>query len=318
MIRHSPKATAEVRPRRARSELNCTTEARHPRASIASVVYTELIPSQAGGACLEVEQSIDSTLRQCTRYTSDRGVYEILWDAETSLEPWDGLPGYHNESKSTIDRQDSLAVDELEMQLLKAREQSRRDSLRVPVVDASSLEDDGLGNGDGLGQSRLRRLLQVKLAKFANNDQLRNLPRSKASRKVQAQTPLPTRFDVVGVVTSPPMEPLTAHGNTELIKSVDCVGSEVSGRDLEESSKVPVEPSVNNEQHLCVSPSACTQHPPILHGSNNSAGSTGLAKYDLGPFKDHRMQKWKDTHGWVGQGENQNGLKKKVIRRCNI
>lgn len=317
-ISRPPKATAEVWPRRAGSEPNGTMEERHRRASIASVVYTELIPSQAGGTSLEVDQSIDSTLRQCTRYTSDRGVYEILWDAETSLEPWDGLRGYHNESKSTMDRRHSLAVDELEMQLLKAREQSRRASLRVPVMDASSLEDDGLDNQDDLAPSRVRRLLQVKLAKLANNDQLRNLPRSKASRKAEAQTPLPTRSDVVGVVTSPPMEPFTVHGDAELIKPVDCVGSEVLGRDPEESSGVPIEPSVNNVQHLCISPLACTQYPLTLHGSNNSVDGTGLADNDLGQFRDQNMQTSKTTHGWVPRGENQNGWKKKVIRTCNI
>ncbi|RVX66722.1 hypothetical protein B0A52_09535 [Exophiala mesophila] len=316
-IRESPRAATEVRPWRAGLEPSGTNDARHSRASIASMVCTELIPSQSGGIGLGVNQSIDSPLRQCTRFTSDKGVYEILWDAETSQDALGGLSKYHNEFKSSTGRRHSLAIDELEMQLFKAREKSRRNSSRETTVDASSLENDSLDNRDGLSQAPLHGLLQVKLAKFTHNDQLRNLPRSKASRKVQVQTPLPTRPDVAGVMTTSTLKPFILHDNAGPITSVRDMGSEVSGGNMEECPELPVGSCVKNVQHLCVSPSTCTQYPLLLHNSSNLTGSAGLATHDLGHLKDEETQKSKDTIGWVVAGDDQNGTKKKVIRSCN-
>ena len=124
--------------------------------------------------------------RRCsTRFITAGSVYEVIWDEDGSSTSFESPPlppqvEPEPESNST-ERRRSVAVDNLEWQLLKAVAQSRRESVAAQV-QASVVPAQG-GYHSGVRQQSLGELLTFKFAQQATDAFAHHIPFSNGPKR---------------------------------------------------------------------------------------------------------------------------------------
>ncbi|KIY00685.1 uncharacterized protein Z520_03350 [Fonsecaea multimorphosa CBS 102226] len=98
--------------------------------STAPPVQTEVVTVGPQPSYSAPNQAAEPVRRYSTRYVSDNGVYEIIWDENCSLSSSDGELPSPNGQASLVQNRDLIGAETLERRLSKALSQSRRDSLQ--------------------------------------------------------------------------------------------------------------------------------------------------------------------------------------------
>jgi hypothetical protein len=144
-------------------------------------------------------QTSDSLpVRRCsTRYISNGLVYEVIWDENGSSTSTESPPS--QPEPVPAGRRRSVAFEQLEYQLSKADEESRRQS--QASQETLSRKSTVAGDRPKTRSGSLAEFLNFKLNLLANDGALQNLPRSKSFRSARMASLGPR------VVSAVPEEP---------------------------------------------------------------------------------------------------------------
>lgn len=170
---------------------NSSSEVRPGTSSIAPPVRTE-VPTREPRFSFSGRASTVQPVRRCsTRYISDDGVYEIIWDQNSSTAISEGAAPSPQSTEWTLGRRESGQTETLERRLSQVLSQSRRTSVQEVASRRGSYWP---GSETMYTQGLLDLFESPKLARLAQQTAFRTLPRSKASK--MTLNPAVAYFDV--------------------------------------------------------------------------------------------------------------------------
>lgn len=196
-------------------------------------IHTEVIAIEAQVSLSGQDYTVDSIRRCSTRYISDDGVYEIIWDEESS-SPERVTPRHENEF--VLDGRPVEGAESLEQRLSNVLSHSRRSSVLAPASRRKSYWP----GSDTLSQGLLLPSTRSKLARLAREAAFRSLPRSKASKKREMMNPMATQ---IRVTQQHLVDPLVQEGEVENGELSPPLSSRRSEDEIQNDDNILLEPS---------------------------------------------------------------------------
>lgn len=165
---------------------SCSKETWPSTSSIAPPMFTELTSVEPHLSLPHQIQAIDRVRRCSTRYISDDGVHEIIWDENSSSASSESLNATPGDRQPELDEHLS-DTEILQRRLSEVLVQSRRGSASTEMNRRTSYWP----GSENISQALLPLINNSpKLAKIAREAAFRTLPRSKAWRQAESVTPL--------------------------------------------------------------------------------------------------------------------------------
>ncbi|EXJ90346.1 hypothetical protein A1O1_03445 [Capronia coronata CBS 617.96] len=209
---------------------NSSSEVRPSTSTIAPPVRTEVVTVEPQ-LSFPGQAFTTQTVRRCsTRYISDDGMHEIIWDPNSSTTTSEGAAPTPQSREWALASRDHGETESLERRLSRVLMQSRRASVQG---EASRRGSYWPGSEMRYAQGLFDLLDSPKLARLAQETAFRSLPRSKGSRMTLA--PVTAEMNITQQMVIDPQGPQAEDGGVEFFPPLRSRSNTTGSRELHDT-----------------------------------------------------------------------------------